>query len=258
MNSPNTKNSRQKSEMNFQQHFAELRKRAIFCVTFFFISFVCCYIFSHEIYNFLLQPLIEISQNNPHRKLIYTSPTEAFMTYLKTSLYAAIFFSFPIFLVEIYLFLSPALYKNEKKNILLTFFFVPFLFLFGAIFSYNFILPLALKFFSSFEINGSATDATIPIYLETKISEYLDFVTNLLFGFGIAFQLPILLLFLIKVDCLSVNDLRQKRRYWIVIIFILSAILTPPDVVSQVSLAILLITLFEIVILISRYINNKK
>ena len=244
--------------MSFQQHFVELRKRAIFCVGFFFASFVCCYIFSHQIYNFLLQPLIDISQNTSHRKLIYTSPTEAFMTYIKTSLYAAIFFSFPVFLAEIYLFISPALYKNEKKNILLTFFFVPFLFLFGAIFAYNFILPLALQFFSSFEIQGSVNDATIPIYLETKISEYLNFVTNLLFGFGIAFQLPILLLFLIKVDCLSVNDLRQKRRYWIVIIFILSAILTPPDVVSQVSLAILLISLFEIVILISKYFNIKK
>jgi len=244
--------------MTLQHHFHELRNRIIFCVIFFLISFISCYFFSHEIYNFLLQPLIDVSQNHPNRKLIYTSPAEAFMTYLKVSFYAAIFFSIPIFLAEIYLFLSPALYKNEKKNLLAVFFFSPFLFLCGAIFCYYFILPLTLEFFASFEITGSADTSTLAIQLETKLSEYLNFVTNLLLGFGIAFQLPILLLLLIKLGCLSVDDLRRKRRYWIVIIFILSAILTPPDVMSQLSLAILLIILFEIVILISKNFNNKK
>jgi sec-independent protein translocase protein TatC len=252
----NLKNSDPKNEMTLQHHFKEFRTRIIFCAYFFIAAFATCYFFSAEIYNFLLQPLIDISQNHPNRKLIYTSPAEAFTTYLKVALYAAIFFSFPIFLAEIYLFLSPALYKNEKKNLLLVFFFSPFLFLFGAIFSYYFILPVTLEFFSSFEIQASAASANFPIQLETKLSEYLNFVTNLLLGFGIAFQLPILLLFLIKVGCLSSNDLRRKRRYWIVIIFILSAILTPPDVMSQMSLAILLITLFEIVILISKNFNK--
>lgn len=250
-------NSQEKNSMTFQEHFSELRKRAIFSLGFFFCTFIFCYIFSQQIYNFLLQPLLEISQNQDHRKLIYTSPSEAFITYLKTSFYAAIFFSLPIFLTEIYLFLSPALYKNEKKNILLIFFFAPFLFLFGATFAYKFILPVALQFFSSFEIQGSVASNQIPIYLETKISEYLNFVANLLFGFGIAFQSPILLLFLIRTGSLSVNDLRQKRRYCIVIIFIVAAILTPPDVISQMSLAILLILLFEIVILIAKNFNNK-
>ena len=249
--------SEKKDEMTLQQHLQELRNRVIFCAVFFFISLFICYFFSAEIYNFLLQPLVDISQNNPNRKLIYTSPAEAFITYLKVSLYAATFFSLPIFLAEIFLFLSPALYKNEKKNLFLIFFFAPFLFLCGAIFAYYFILPLTLKFFSSFEVQASAASSTFAIQLETKLSEYLNFVTNLLLGFGIAFQLPILLLFLIKVGCLSSNDLRQKRRYWIVIIFILSAILTPPDVMSQMSLAILLIALFEIVILLGKNFNNK-
>lgn len=247
-----------KNQMTLQEHFAELRRRIFFSVIFFVITFCACYFFSEKIYEFLLQPFADISQNNQNRRLIYTSPAEAFITYLKLSLSSALFFSFPIFAAEIYLFLSPALYKNEKKNILLIFFFSPFLFLLGAIFAYYFILPAALNFFSSFEIQGSAASSTLPIHLETKISEYLKFVTNLIFGFGIAFQLPILLLFLIKVDCLSVNDLRLKRRYWIVIIFILAAILTPPDILSQISLASLLIILFEIVILIGKYFNNKK
>jgi len=247
-----------KTNLTLQEHFAELRQRIIFSLIFFIIAFSFCYFFSEKIYEFLLQPFADISQNNQNRKLIYTSPSEAFITYLKLSFTSSLFFSFPIFAAEIYLFLAPALYKNEKKNILLIFFFAPFLFLCGAIFAYYFILPLALNFFSSFEIQGSAASSSLPIFLETKISEYLNFVTNLLFGFGIAFQLPILLLFLMKVGCLSVNDLRSKRKYCIVIIFIVAAILTPPDVLSQISLSVLLILLFEIAILIGKNFNNKK
>lgn len=115
---------------------------------------------------------------------------------------------------------------------------------------------MALKFFSSFENISSISDSTLPILLETKISDYLNFTINLLFGFGIAFLSPILLLFLIKGGYVKVKDLRSKRRYWIVIIFILSAILTPPDILSQISLAILLIILFEIVILLGKYFNK--
>ena len=244
------------SEMTIGSHFNELRSRAMICILFYIVIFVLCYFFSKEIYHFLLKPFIEVSQNNQNRKLIYTSPTEAFTTYLKLSFYSSLFFSFPVFFAELYLFLSPALYKNEKKNILFTIFFSSFLFLFGAIFCYFFILPMALKFFSSFENLTSIQDGTLPILLETKISDYLNFTINLLFGFGIAFLSPILLLFLIKGGYVKVKDLRSKRRYWIVIIFILSAILTPPDILSQISLAILLIILFEIVILLGKYFNK--
>ena len=239
----------QKKEMSLSSHFNELKQRTLFCIIFFIAIFIICYLFSSDIYQFLLHPFLEISQNLDHRKLIYTSPTEAFMTYLKLSFYSSIFFSFPIFFAEIYLFLAPALYKNEKKKVLLTLFFSTFLFLFGAIFCYIFILPMALKFFSAYENIGTATNE-MPIFLETKISEYLNFTINLLFGFGIAFLTPIFLLFLIKSGFVKIKDLRSKRRYWIVVIFIISAILTPPDILSQISLAILLIVLFEIVILI--------
>lgn len=244
------------TNMTLQQHLIELRQRVIFSVIFFVAAFCVCYFFAEEIYKFLLQPFIEIS-NQQNRKLIYTGPAEAFVTYLKLSFSSALFFSTPIFLAEIYLFLSPALYKNEKKNILLIFFFSPFLFLFGAIFAYYFILPLALKFFASFENQGFADVQNFSIQLETRLSEYLNFVSNLLLGFGVAFQLPILLLFLIRVDCLSINGLRQKRRHCIVIIFVIAAILTPPDVVSQLSLAVLLIFFFEIVLLIGKNFNKK-
>lgn len=245
-----------KKIMPIGSHFRELRLRVLYCIIFFLVFFLISYFYSYEIYKFLLQPFADISIDNQNRKLIYTSPTEAFMTYLKLSFYCAIFFSFPIFFAEIYLFLSPALYKNEKKNVLFIIFFSSFLFLFGAIFCYFFILPLALKFFASYESSRVLSDNNIPILLETKISEYLNFTINLLFGFGIAFLSPILLLFLIKGGYVTSKDLRSKRRYWIVIIFILSAILTPPDVLSQLCLAILLIIIFEIVILLSNYINK--
>ncbi len=248
----------QKNHMSLQEHFSEFRKRIIFSTIFFIIIFCICYFFSEKIYEFLLQPFIDISSNNQNRKLIYTSPTEAFVTYLKLSLTSSLFFSFPIFIAETYLFLSPALYKNEKKNILLTFFFAPILFLCGATLGYYFVLPLALQFFASFETQGFAAAPFFSIQLEIRISEYLNFVTSLLFAFGIAFELPLLLLFLIQFGFLSINDLRSKRKYWIVVIFIISAILTPPDVLSQISLAIPMILLFEIAILVSNYLNNKK
>lgn len=246
-----------KNHSTIQEHFLELRKRIFLSVFFFVISFLVCYFFSEEIYQFLLQPFAEISSEYQNRRLIYTSPTEAFTTYIKLSFYLALFFSFPFFIIQLYLFLSPALYKNEKKNILLIFFFTPFLFLCGAIFAFYFIFPLALKFFASFETQSFASSQNFPIQLETKISEYLNFLLNLIFGFGIAFLSPIFLLFLIRIDFLSIDDLRKKRRYWIVIIFIIAAILTPPDVLSQLSLSILMILFFEIVILIGKNFNKK-
>jgi sec-independent protein translocase protein TatC len=243
-------------EMSLANHFNELRHRALFSFICFILIFTICYLYSHKIFQFLLQPFIEISSNIDHRKIIYTSPTEAFTTYLKLSFYSSIFFSFPIFFTQFYLFLSPALYKNERKNILFLIFLSSFLFLLGAFFCYFFILPIALKFFISYENQDFVIGSQIPILLETKISEYLNFSINLLFGFSLAFLSPILLLFLIKGGYVNVKDLRSKRRYWIVIIFILSAILTPPDVLSQSILAISLILIFEIVLMVSNYFNK--
>lgn len=245
-----------KNEMTLQEHFSELRKRIIFSLIFFCAVFFISYLFAAEIYKILLQPFIDSVKNIENRKLIYTSPVEAFKTYLKLAFYSSIFFSTPIFLSQIYLFVAPGLYKNEKKNFLLILFFSPLLFLFGAILAYYLILPLALDFFVSFEMQGSK--ASLPIQFEARISEYLEVVINLLLGFGVAFQLPILLLFLIRIGFLSVNDLKLKRKYWIVVILIVAAILTPPDVLSQVCLAIPMIILFEIVILIGKKFNNKK
>lgn len=242
--------------MTLQKHLEEFRQRLIFSVIFFLTTFCACYFFAAEIYNFLLTPFADSTSQNLNRRLIYTSPAEAFTTYLKLSFYSALSLSFPIFSAQFYFFLAPGLYKNEKKNLLIILFSSAFLFLFGALLAYYFILPLAIEFFASFEIQGST--ASLPIQLEARISEYLSLVLSLLFSFGVAFQLPILLLFLIRVGLLSANDLKKKRRYWIVAIFLIAAVLTPPDVLSQTSLAIPMIFLFEIVILIGKNFNKKK
>lgn len=243
-------------KLSFQEHLIELRNRIIFSAFFFVAIFCICYFFSAEIYQFLLQPLANSFDDSQNRRLIYTSPAEGFITFTKVAFYSSLFFCFPLFAIQFYLFLSPGLYKKEKKLILLILFFVPFLFLCGAALAYFFLLPITFKFFLGFEIKGLADGSQIPIQLETKISEYLNLVIDLIFSFGIAFQLPILLLFLIRIGFLSADDLRKRRKYWIVIIFIVAAILTPPDVLSQISLAIPMIFLFEIVILIGNKIKK--
>jgi sec-independent protein translocase protein TatC len=164
-----------KSLMTAQQHFQELRKRIIFSLIFFVIFFTLSYFFSQKIYNFLLHPFVDISQNNINRKIIYTSPAEAFITYLKLSFYSALFFSMPIFISQIYLFLSPALYKNEKKNIFFLFFSSPFLFFCGAVFAYFLVLPQALKFFASFEYHGLASNTNFTIQLEMDKLQAIKF-----------------------------------------------------------------------------------
>lgn len=227
-------------------HFNELKNRIVFCTIFFILIFGACYYFSDKIYEFLLRPLAESSLQKDHR-IIYTSPSEAFFTYLRLSFNSALFFSLPIFAAQFYLFLAPALYKKEKKFILSILISVPILFLFGALIAYFFILPIAFDFFLSFETvnpNGMA------IQLEARISEYLNLVSYLLFGFGIAFEMPLLLILLIKANLLSTDSLRKTRKYWIICIFIISAILTPPDVLSQLFMALLLILLFEMVLLV--------
>lgn len=245
-------------KLSLQEHLAELKKRIIFCVIFLIVAFCICYFFSAEIYQFLLQPLAESFADQQNRRLIYTSPAEGFITFTRVAFYAALFFSFPVFFIQLYLFLAPALFKKEKKFIILLLFFAPFLFLCGAALAYFFLLPLTFKFFLSFEAQGLVGSSIIPIQLETKISEYLNLIIDLLFSFGIAFQSPILLLFLFRIGFLTPDDLRKRRKYWIVIIFIVAAILTPPDVLSQISLAIPMILLFEIVILIGNKINKLK
>jgi sec-independent protein translocase protein TatC len=244
-----------KQEQTLTQHLIELKKRLIYCLLAILVGFFLSYHFADAFYNFLLQPLSEALGGQNDQKIIYTSLTEAFLTYLKLSLLASVFFTFPFLALQFYLFIAPALYKKEKRFILAILFFCPMLFLLGAVMVYELVLPLAFKFFLSFQ--NFNPQNSLPIELQAKISEYLDLVIQLIFAFGIAFQLPIILVCLVKFGILSVEGLKKKRKYWIVIIFAIAAVITPPDVLSQISLAVPMILLYEISIIVSQKITKK-
>ncbi len=246
-----------KVSISFIEHFLELRKRVIFSFLIYCIIFCCCYYFSDKIYSFLLRPLIELEGNNSEFSLIYTDLTEAFFVYLRVAVMSALLFSSPIFVWQFYMFLAPGLYKNEKDVLLPYLIATPLLFVLGASVAYYYIFPLAWKFFIAFEnINPSA--GSIPIEFMPSVSEYLDLVIQLMFAFGTAFQIPILLTLMTRAGIITVQSLINKRRIAIVIIFVIAAILTPPDVLSQIGLAIPMMILYEISILICKYIENKK
>ncbi len=242
---------------SFTSHFIELRSRLLNSLIFIFIIFIISYIFAEHIYNFLVEPYASaVKDDQQSRRLIFTALHETFITYIKVAFFSAIFLGSPILLIQIYKFIAPGLYKNEKKAILPYLISTPILFLLGGFLVYYLVMPLAIKFFLSFETLGSKT--TLPIQLEAKVNEYLSLIMRLIFAFGISFQLPILLNLLARIGVVSSDYLRTRRRYVIVIIFALAAILTPPDPITQVGLAIPLLLLYELSILTVKYTEKKK
>ena len=241
---------------SFTSHFVELRSRLIKSIIFIFLIFIISYTFADHIYNFLVEPYANAVKNdNTSRRLIFTALHETFITYLKVAFFSAIFLGSPILLIQIYKFIAPGLYKNEKKAILPYLISTPILFLFGGLLVYYLVMPLAIKFFLSFETVGSST--TLPIQLEAKVNEYLSLIMRLIFAFGISFQLPILLNLLAKIGVVNSTYLKKTRRYVIVIIFSVAAILTPPDPITQIGLAIPLLLLYELSIITVKFTETK-
>ncbi len=243
-------------KMGFISHLAELRKRLINCLIILFCIFVICYFFSDYIYGFLVEPYSSsVKDDGVERRLIFTALQETFLTYLKVSFFTAFFITFPFILIQIWMFIAPGLYKHEKSALIPYLVITPILFLLGGMLVYYLIMPLAIKFFLSFESSGLITN--LPIQLEAKVNEYLSLVMKLIFAFGLSFQLPVVLSLLARIGFIDSIFLKQRRKYVVVIIFAAAALLTPPDPITQIGLAIPLLILYELSIFSVSIIEKK-
>jgi len=243
-------------QMPLLDHLIEFRNRLVYSVGALLIGFVTCYIFAEHIYAFLVQPLADALQGEG-RRLIYTGLTEVFFTYMKVAFFAGLFLTFPIIAAQLYLFIAPGLYRNEKHAFLPFLIATPVLFFLGGSMVYYVIFPIAWQFFLSFE-TLAATEGTLPIQLEARVGEYLGLVMKLIFAFGLAFQLPVALTLMARVGIVSSEALAKKRKYAIVIVFAVAAVLTPPDIISQIGLGIPILILYEISIVLARMVEKKR
>ena len=240
----------------FISHFAELRKRLIHSFIFLILFFVICYFFAEHLYGFLVEPFaLAVKDDGSNRRLIFTALQETFLTYLKVSFFTAFFVTCPFILTQIWKFIAPGLYKHEKVAILPYLVLTPILFFLGGMLVYYLIMPLAIKFFLSFESTGLSTN--LPIQLEAKVNEYLSLIMKLIFAFGISFQLPVILSLLARIGIVDSDFLKKRRKYVVVIIFATAALLTPPDPITQIGLAIPLLILYELSIFSVKFIENK-
>ena len=250
-------NEKKKQQSSFVEHLTELRSRLIKSIGFLFIFFIVCYFFAENIYSFLLNPYAEaVKDDDNSRRMIFTALHETFITYLKVAFFTAMFISSPLILNQLWKFVAPGLYKNEKKALFPYLIATPTLFLLGGMLVYYLIMPLAIKFFLSFE--STANINSLPIQLEAKVNEYLSLVMRLIFAFGISFQLPVILSLLARTGFVDSQYLKSRRKYVVVLIFVLAAILTPPDPITQIGLGIPLLILYELSILSVSFIEKKK
>lgn len=241
------------SKFSFKEHFSELKKCFIKIFISFIVSFLICYYYSDHIYKIILIPLNEVIDGE-HKKIIYTGLTEAFFSYIKLSSFAAFLSIFPICCYQLYAFISPGLFPREKKLVCSLLIMAPFLFYSGCFFMYYLILPNAWLFFLSFE----KANIGIPLVLEARISEYLNLVIQLTLAFGMAFQIPIIMIILSIFGLIKAETLKKRRRFSIVIIFIAAAVFTPPDVFSQIALALPMLLLYEISIVCCKFLEKRE
>jgi sec-independent protein translocase protein TatC len=243
--------------MPLLDHLIELRRRLMWSMGTLIVCFGICYFFSRDIFHFLARPLEDAltAKAGGNHTLIYTQLYEAFFTYIRVAFFGAAFLSFPVVAGQLWLFIAPGLYRSEKRAILPFLAATPILFVMGAALAYYFVFPFAWRFFASFEV--PAGEGGIPIQLMPKVGEYLDLVMKMIFAFGIAFQLPVALALMAKVGIVSSKGLKRVRRYAYVGMFIVAAILAPPDIITQCGLAIPLILLYEISIFAAKIVEPK-
>jgi len=236
-------------------HLIELRRRLLYAVMALVVACIIGFCFADQIFDFLARPLADAFGGREGAKLVYTKLYEAFFVKLKVAMFAGFFVSFPFIANQIWLFIAPGLYRHEKKALLPFLFATPVLFLLGAALAYYFVMPAAFRFFLSFEHHdtlGGISQEALP-----AMGDYLSLVMHMVFAFGFSFLLPVLLVLLARVGIVSLETLVKGRRYAIVIAFAIAAVVTPPDVISQLMLAIPLCLLYEISILCIRVMNRR-
>jgi len=237
----------EESKLPFTTHLEELRRRLIYAVVAIVLGAIIAFLFAKQLFYFLAQPLVKILPAN--QPMIFTALTEAFFTYFKVALLAGFFLASPVVFYQLWKFIAPGLYEHEKKFVIPFVIFATLFFILGGAFAYYIVFPFGFKFFLGF--------STDYLKLLPKMSEYFSLSLKLIFAFGIVFEMPVITFFLAKMGVLNGEMLSSKRRYAIVLVFVVAALLTPPDVGTQLLMAGPLILLYEVSVWVARIFGRK-